>query len=230
MGLMPNEVSVPPNHRLAERKLIALVVSGEWSIDPDGSIWRTYIRSGDRWNPGTVRLIPCARRRAEKRVQAGYLMVRASIDGRRVCGLAHRLVWQYFKGDIPAGLVVNHKNGLKDCNYPDNLEIETYSGNTKHAYRVGLKDEHGERNPAAKLSDHDIGAIRAAYAAGGLTMSAIAARFGCSFQHVSKLIRGLRRSKQAGATEDIDHRHLASERDMATGRFTRTATMIEVAR
>jgi len=36
---------VPSNHRLAERKLIAMVRAGEWEIDNEGRIWRVCITS-----------------------------------------------------------------------------------------------------------------------------------------------------------------------------------------
>lgn len=202
----------------AERMLMQAVTSGEIEIDSEGRVWRVAIRTGDRWHRGTYRVLPCARRRAEKRTPAGYLMVRLMVGGHRYCALAHRLVWQALHGDIPDGLVINHLNGLKDDNRPVNLELTTYSGNTKHAYRAGLKDEHGERNPAATLSDHDVGAIRAAYATGGVTMRELAIRFGCSFQHVSRLVRGRRRPKQSGPVLDSDLRHNAIERDHM-GRF-----------
>jgi hypothetical protein len=164
---------------LIERALVEFVHAGLWRIDEQGRIWK-------------------GERRAEKRLDTGYLMIRKMVRGIRHTGLAHRLVWQFFYGDIPDGMVINHKNGLKDFNAPDNLEIVTYGDNTKHAYRVGLMDEHGERNPAAKLSDHAIGAIRAAYAAGGVTMEELAERFDVSFQHISRIVRGRQRAKQPG--------------------------------
>jgi len=200
---------MPSNHRLAERRLIAMVRDGVWSIDGQGRIWKRTTRSGREIGPVL----------ADKLLPSGYRMIRAMLGGRRVCGLSHRLVWQHARGDIAEGMVINHLNGLKDDNRIENLEVVSYRENTLHAYRVGLVDEHGERNPAATLSDHDIGAIRAAYAAGDVTMAALGDRFGCSLQHVSKLIRGERRPKQAGPTGPTDHRHIASERDQKTGRF-----------
>lgn len=193
---------VPANHRLAERTLIQFVQSGEWKIDNQGRVWT------------------CRGKRAEKRLQTGYLMVRRMINGFRYVGLAHRLVWQYFYGDIPPGRCINHRNGAKDDNRPENLEIVTYSENQKHAYRIGLSDEHGERNPAAKLSDATVEAIRQIYAAGGITQSELAIRYGVAFQTISKIIRGERRARQAGAVSKADHRYCACGQDPATGRFT----------
>lgn len=196
--------SMPANHRMAERKLVRLVETGRWRVDVNTGIVER--RSSSGW----VRLA--------KQMPSGYVMVRAMMDGRRVCGLAHRLVWQVANGDIPSGLIINHINGTKHDNRLVNLEVVTYSENVIHAHRTGLIDQHGQRNPAAKLSDHEIAAIRLAYGCGGVTQSELAARHGVSHQHVSKLIRGERRPKQAGAVSTTDHRH-SGPRDVATGRF-----------
>jgi hypothetical protein len=47
--------------------------------------------------------------------------------------------------------------------------------------------------PRTKLSDDDVAAIRAAAQVGGESLTAIAARFGTSKQHVSRLVRGHQR-------------------------------------
>lgn len=205
----------------AERVIIQTVVSGEWEIDPEGRIWRLAVRHGNRWRPGTYRLAPCSRRRVERPdKKSGYLTVRLMVEGKRhLCG-AHRLVWQHVKGDIEGDETeVNHKNGQKHDNRPGNLELATGSENVKHAYRTGLRDEHGERNPAAKLTDHQVAEIRLAYAEGGFTMFNLAARYGVRFQHISRLIRGERRPREPGPREAVDHRYSTCERDPVTGRF-----------
>ena len=201
-----------------ERALIALVRDSQWEIDSQGRIWRTSHWTGLR--NGGKHLVSCERRRVEKRLPNGYLQVRATIDGKRLHTGAHRLVWQHFKGDIPAGHEVNHKNGLKDDNRPDNLTCGTAGENLEHAHGGGLKDQHGQRNPAAKLSDNEVARIRLAYAQGGYTQAQLAAKFGVTHQAISKLVRGHRRPKQGGPTKDADHRHLATEKDPRTGRIT----------
>ena len=128
---------VPTNHRQAERHIIKAIESGELRIDRQGRIWREKVRKGLKM--GGVQLCRIKPKRAEHRVQAGYLQIRNTIDGKRIYACAHRLVWQYFFGDIPDGLCMNHKNGIKDDNRPENLEVVTYSENQKHAFRTGLK-------------------------------------------------------------------------------------------
>jgi hypothetical protein len=146
-------------------------------------------------------------------------MVRAMIDGVRVVGLAHRLVWQHLHGDIPDGLVINHKNGIKGCNRGDNLETCSYSENAKHAYRVGLVDEHGQRNPSSTVTDHTVGAIRAAYAAGAMTMGEVARQFGQSVQYVSRVVRGETRARQPGPISTNNRKPTLLPRDPVTGRY-----------
>lgn len=146
-------------------------------------------------------------------------MVRAMRDGIRIVGLAHRLVWQHVNGDIPPGMTINHVNGLRDDNRPENLMLSAYCDQMRHAHRSGLLDQHGQTNPAAKLTNNHVAQIRNAYAGGGHTMDALASRFGVTFQTISKIVRGQRRPKQGGPVAEGDQRRCTSERDPATGRF-----------
>lgn len=202
---------------LNERILIDLVRSGEWEIDADGRVWRLARRKGLR--QGGFQIVLCERGRIEHRVPKGYLQVRVMIDGHRYhCG-AHRLVWQHFKGDIPLGEEINHDNGLKDDNRPNNLLCGTGTANVKHAHKYGLKDQYGQKNPAAKLTDNEVAQIRLAYSKGGHTMEQLAVRFGVVFQTVSDIVRGHSRPKQGGPTADDDLRHSVCDHDPTTGRF-----------
>lgn len=206
-------VDLPRNHRLAERDLIRAVNEEVLLIDSDGAVWRTAIRrAGDR----TVSVKP---RRAEKATPQGYLMVRVMRDGKRVCGLAHRLVWQAAHGDIPAGMCINHKNGDKADNRLSNLEVVSYSENSKHARRTGLLDQNGESNPAHKLTDEAVVKIRQIYAGGETTQAQLGEMFGVREGTISKIIKGQRRKRQGGAVDPKDHRHISTGRDPKSGRF-----------
>ena len=50
----------------------------------------------------------------------------------------HRLVYIYFKGEIPYKMIINHLDGDMSNNHIDNLELTTQSENIKHAYRNNL--------------------------------------------------------------------------------------------
>ena len=169
---------VPSNHRQAERKLIIRVEDGTFEIDDKGRVWRLRKRIGCRWH-GT-KTIDVSRQRAEHRTPPGYLQVCAVIEGKRHYALAHRLVWHYFYGFIPDGMCMNHKNGIKDDNRPENLEIMTYSENMSHAHRNRLLDQRGERNPAAKLSNQQVQKMRELYATGKYLQQELAKRFDIS--------------------------------------------------
>ena len=182
------------------------VVNGDLEISEDGTIWRVRRRG---WSSqGYVVSRPCKRRRAEHDC-GEYFQVRVMIDGIRVYALAHRLVYLHFKGKIPDGLTINHEDGKKKNNHPDNLTPATHSEQILHAYRTGLKSEWGEENPSAKLSNTQVEAIRAEYAAGGITQKEIGEKYGgIAYQTISKIVRGDRRPMQGGATNDY-----ASRRD-----------------
>lgn len=176
-----------------EDVLYEMVVLGEWEIDDVGRIWK--MKNGSH-------------ARAERRTPQGYLQVRKMVNGIRLHAGAHRLVWRHFNGPIPAGMTINHLNGIKDDNRPENLELATYSENLKHAFRTGLKTQWGQSNPAAKLSNKDTEEIRALYAAGGITQAQLGNRFGVTFQTISDIVRGKRHQRQNGAIADYSERRM----------------------
>jgi hypothetical protein len=59
-------------------------------------------------------------------------------DGTTSYGSLHRMVYTYFKGEIPPKMTINHKDGNKSNNRIDNLECISRSENIKHAYNSGL--------------------------------------------------------------------------------------------
>ena len=198
--------------------MIKSVLSGELEIDGQGQVWRTKKRHGKK--TGGSYLLPITRRRAEHKLPSGYLQVRTMREWKRMHSLAHRLVWQFLYGDIPNGLCINHKNGIKDDNRPKNLEIVTYSQNIKHAYRNNLADEHGEKNPNAKLTNEQIPQIREMYATGKFTQENLGKMFKVAFQTISKIVRGDSRTRQDGETNDYTGRRKhPMKRDSITGQF-----------
>lgn len=66
----------------------------------------------------------------------GYYVV-SLLDGTACKKPVHQLVAETFIGKVP-GMVVNHINGIKTDNRPENLEYITNSENVLHAHRTGL--------------------------------------------------------------------------------------------
>lgn len=168
------------------------VETGEIAIDQQGQIWRVATRRG-KGRTGKTHTLNCIRRRAEHDTGI-YLMMRVMINGKRAHALAHRLIWRHFNGPISAGLTINHKNGDKKDNRPENLELATYSEQVIHAHRVlGKGEQSGMKNHRAKLTTDQVAEIRHLRQT-GMLLREIAARYKVAEQTISKIVRGDRRS------------------------------------
>ncbi len=172
----------PYDATYAERELIRLVYDREITIDENGRIWRIGIRHNNR-------VFPIEARRAENKTRDGYLEFRSMRDGERKYVQAHRLVWQYFNGDIPEGYTINHINGIVDDNRPSNLELATMSEQNIHASKIGKKNYRGERNSNATLTEKQVEQIRF-LAKTGMLQKDIARQYGVSRGQVSKIVNG----------------------------------------
>lgn len=82
----------------------------------------------------------------------GYHMVLMNIGGKRIFRATHRLIALAFIGDRPTSKhQVNHKNGVRTDNRPENLEYITSRENTLHGYRVnGRKISESTREAMRK--------------------------------------------------------------------------------
>jgi len=192
-----------------EKIIYQLVESGELEIDNQGRIWRVKKKTGKK--TGGTLLRPCKRVRAE-RPWGEYLQVRAMLNWKRYHTQAHRLVYHHFKGPIPKGLTINHENGKKHENWPDNLELATYSENTNHAIHIlkrhRVLKQYGEDNSMVKLTDKQVEEIRTLYAKGDLNQMELAIKYGVCFQTISRTVRGEIKTKQNGPIADYTHRRM----------------------
>jgi len=117
----------------------------------------------------------------------GYVQCNLYRDGRVKNHMVHRLVALAFFGKIPSGLQVNHKNGVKTDNRVENLELVTPEQNRQQARDKGLvQSRKGEANPAAKLTEDDVRAIRRLRAE-GVTAIKVAQRFGVTERVVFRI-------------------------------------------
>jgi hypothetical protein len=117
-----------------EDRAYQAVLDGELECDAEGRIWRLAARRWNRWLGKTI-AYPCERRRAES-LSTVYLQVHVMWERKSSHALAHRLIWRHFNGSIPSFLTINHKNGIKTDNHPDNLELATYSEQALHSINI----------------------------------------------------------------------------------------------
>lgn len=157
---------------------------GIYEISNQGNLRRLFRRKGardDKVRPG---------------IRRGYWGVTlTNYEGVHKHYLAHRLLWAAFKGPIPNGMQINHKNGIKTDNRLSNLELCTPSENTRHAYdvlghqRAVPPHVPGEKNGRAILTEKQVGEIRSLYATGEVSQQTLANRFGVDQTMISSIVR-----------------------------------------
>lgn len=116
--------------------------------------------------------------------------------------LLHRLLCLVFIGPYPKNHITNHKDGNKKNNSLENLEICTYSHNTKHAVETGLlvyseewknAESHammGSKNPMAKFNDEQIGTIKHLFHTGAKTIKELCDCYEVSRRTLENIIKG----------------------------------------
>lgn len=118
------------------------------------SLDHTVERIG-RWGTPDKRFIPGVVRKLKDRL--GYLTLNMGLPVKTY--KVHTLVALAWIGEMPDGLVINHKDGNKHNNTPGNLEYITDYENHQHAARNGLL-AIGERNGSAVLTEQLVRQIR----------------------------------------------------------------------
>ena len=96
----------------------------------------------------------------------GYCRVHISHKGVQYKFLVHRLVAEAFILNPKRLPEINHIDGNKQNNSVDNLEWCTRSQNTSHAFKTGLRNYNGCKNPHSKLTQSDVETIRRIYVRG----------------------------------------------------------------
>lgn len=128
----------------------SLIVDEMYDIRNDGTIWT--FKSGNGTVKSTMRPISFTK-------SNGYLGFRY----RNKFLLLHRIIYRKFVGKICPYMVINHKDGVRNNNSLENLELVSYSENNRHAYEV-LKREskklYGTDNHQAKFTKDQVDEIR----------------------------------------------------------------------
>lgn len=123
--------------------------------------------------------------------QGGYEEVGLSFEQKSTYVRIHRLVAMAWIGDIPKEMCVNHIDGNKRNNNLSNLEIVTYSENSKHAYRMGfvaLNAKRGTENHLSKINEKDVLKIREIHKE-TKAISSIAKQFGIGKSQVQRIVK-----------------------------------------
>lgn len=176
----------------AERGFLIQVALGVFSIDSKGRIWRHgRMIGGSRAGAPSYMRMHEKPTRAERSEKKGYPTVMFSVDQIRMVAPAHRVVWMVTNhSDIPQGMEINHKDGVKANHHPSNLEVITRSENTIHACRVlgrKPKAQNGEANASAKLTEKSVLEIRAMCRNQSMAQSQIAKRYGIKQATISAI-------------------------------------------
>lgn len=101
----------------------------------------------------------------------------------------HRYSYTIHLGVIPEGLNVCHRCDIRHCINPEHLFLGDCKANMVDA---ASKDRmtHGEVHHAARLTEADVVAIRARYAAGGCSYKGLAREYGVYDQAIMKAVTG----------------------------------------
>lgn len=131
---------------------------------------------------GTIKGSPVARN--------GYRVVNLWQRGVGRVYTVHSLVAEAFVGERPKGWSVNHIDGDKMNNLPENLEYLTLADNSRHQAATGL-GQRGEGNGRAKLTEDQVRTIKSRAGAGERTVH-LAKEFGVGCPIISQIKHGTR--------------------------------------
>lgn len=133
----------------------------------------------------------------------GYGKYKVSLqDGSRKSFLAHRLAWLIFKGDIPEGMVVCHKDDNPTNIFVENLFIGTTMDNARDCKNKGRYSNkcavQGSKNLVAfrhrssemrrHFSEEEVKSIRQRYA-DGATAYSLAQEYGICWTAMSRICK-----------------------------------------
>jgi hypothetical protein len=153
-----------------------------YRVGSDGSVWSCWKRGGF----GCV-YIPTGhwRRLVTPPDKLGY--PRVKLRGRRRRKI-HRLVLEAFVGPCPDGMHCCHADDDKANNALTNLRWDTQKANMADAGRNG-HIVRGEAHCGSKLTAEIVRAIRAEYAAGGVSQARLARKYGVTGPLIGLIVR-----------------------------------------
>lgn len=146
---------------------ISIIEKGvEFLVDSNFNIYRPeFVAKTKRVRCGveqTFESIHTEKKLSQTKDKNGYLYVSIKIGSRRPKFACHRIIAKAFVAGYADGLHINHIDGNKTNNLPDNLEWVTNEENVSHAWKSGLCNLRGENQPGHKLTQKQVVEIRKA--------------------------------------------------------------------
>lgn len=132
----------------------------------------------------------------------GYLSVQLWKDGKVKNFQVHRLVADVFCGGLTPDQEVNHKDGVKTHNEPENLEVVTRSENIRHAYRLGLMTSNvpsGQAHHNATLTDEQVKMVRRLFSSENWSGPRLAREFGVNHSTIYRIVKHQTRKEASHA-------------------------------
>lgn len=118
----------------------------------------------------------------------GYIYAALSKDKKQQRHLVHRLVAEVFIPNEHNKPFVNHIDGNKLDNTLINLEWVTRSENAKHAFRIGLQSNKGEKHPKHKITNKIVQEIREKFRPRKYSSRKLAVEYGLSKTNILDII------------------------------------------
>lgn len=107
--------------------ILKIIINPNYSITKNG-VFTSLSKNGKGSNPGGLW------RKIGGLDKYGYAVFQPRFNGIKRAIFIHRIVYAYFNGPLSKELVVNHKDGNRTNNHPENLELTTWKYN--NAYRA----------------------------------------------------------------------------------------------
>jgi hypothetical protein len=164
-----------------ELKFLELVRQKYYTVFKNGEIYKTlcwYCKA------------ECLKKVVFTITESGYCMVDFRYNGKQCKAYVHRVVYTFFKGEIPDGMYVNHIDGNPGNNALSNLEAVTPRENLKHAVHVTKTNKsYGTTHHNAKLKPVDIAKILYFHHHGTYSNKQLEAMFGVHRTHIVKIYK-----------------------------------------